>query len=163
MENPSAQYEFTPEENKFFSTVARQMRIVGVFKLLVGVLVIVLSIWGLSLCTRPSVELLKTLPKNELQATLRSFVMVNALLVSGIIGGLLMALLSIWTLNAASSFRNIVKTQGNDITLLKAALRSLGRLYFVKCLVFLCVGVGVIYQYYHIIRATWVNLVDKLK
>lgn len=96
----SDRYEFNQSHNQLIKDLAQKMRFVSYFLIALGVLLIIGGI-----------------------------VSVRSGLISGIINGVLQILIGFWTTKAASSFKLIVDTQGNDIENLMIALEQLRKLY----------------------------------
>src|SRR5438876_10692745 len=93
---PGKQYEFTQSENQVIGGLAGKMRIVGIFTLALGVLYLAAA--AFQILAIPQARAAHLLPA-----------------VSTVIAGLIYLAVGCWTLNAASSFRLIVTTQGSDI------------------------------------------------
>ncbi len=73
-----------------------------------------------------------------------------------IFSGTLYAVIGIWTQRAADSFRNVVYTQGKDITHLMAALDDLRKLYTLQF--WLCV-IGLVGTVAGLVAVTWFRLI----
>jgi hypothetical protein len=95
------QYEFSAAQNQTIGTLARSMRVVGAFLILMGV-----------------VELLGAV----LQLVRTGTFQIN-------LAWLLYFIFGAWTRKAARSFQLIVDTQGSDISHLMSALDNLRKIY----------------------------------
>ncbi len=97
-------YEFSTEHNTLFTNLASKLRTVGITFIVLGVL--------------------------------QSFLaLINAGtfgIITGVAGGVLFAVIGVLMVNAASSFKLIVDTEGQDIDNLMQALRSLLSMYTVQ-------------------------------
>lgn len=97
-------YEFSTEHNTLFTNLASKLRTVGITFIVLGVL--------------------------------QSFLaLINAGtfgIITGVAGGVLFAVIGVLMVNAASSFKLIVDTEGKDIDNLIQALRSLLSMYTVQ-------------------------------
>lgn len=97
-------YEFTPEQNTLFSNLAAKLRIVGIAFMVLGVL-----------------------------QSFLAFVNNGTFgVITGVLGGVLFAVIGVLMVNAASSFKLIVDTEGQDISNLMQALRSLLSMYTIQ-------------------------------
>lgn len=94
------QYEFSSSQNELITQLAEKMRFVAYFTIGLGVLVAIARLF-----------------------TLRGGG------ISNIITGVVLIIIGVWTNKAASSFKLIVNTQGNDIENLMGALGELRKLY----------------------------------
>lgn len=110
-------YEFSQSQNELISDLAAKMRFVSMFLIGLGVL-----------------------------ATITGLVTILRGGFSSIISGIVYLVIGIWTNKAASSFKMIVETQGNDIENLMGALGELRKLYTLQywlliiALVFIAIG-----------------------
>ncbi|MBD1804368.1 hypothetical protein H6F98_02635 [Microcoleus sp. FACHB-SPT15] len=93
-------YEFSSSQNELIKQLADKMRFVGYFLIGVGVLT---AIGGLLALRNGGV--------------------------GSIISGVVQVIIGVWTSKAASAFKLIVETQGNDIENLMGALGELRKLY----------------------------------
>ena len=111
-------YEFNNTQNQLIRELAEKMRFVGYFLIGLGVLV---TIFGLVLIARGGL--------------------------GNIIQGIVQIIIGFWTTKAASAFKQIVATQGNDIENLMGALAELRKLYtlqywlYIVALIFVALGV----------------------
>jgi hypothetical protein len=96
----SRQYEFSGSQNELIKNLADKMRFVAYFLIAAGVL-----------------------------AAIGGLVSLRGGGFGGIINGVVYVLIGVWTNSAASAFRRIVETQGNDIENLMGALGELRKLY----------------------------------
>lgn len=97
-------YEFTPEQNTLFSNLAAKLRIVGIAFMVLGVL-----------------------------QSFLAFVNNGTFgVITGVLGGILFAVIGVLMVNAASSFKLIVDTEGQDISNLMQALSSLLSMYTIQ-------------------------------
>ncbi len=94
------QYEFSSSQNELITQLAEKMRFVAYFTIGLGVLI---AIGGLFTVLRGGI--------------------------SNIITGVVQIIIGVWTNKAASSFKLIANTQGNDIENLMGALGELRKLY----------------------------------
>lgn len=111
-------YEFNNTQNQLIRELSEKMRFVGYFLIGLGVLV---TIFGLVLIARGGL--------------------------GNIIQGVVQIIIGFWTTKAASAFKQIVATQGNDIENLMGALAELRKLYtlqywlYIVALIFVALGV----------------------
>lgn len=103
MTQQASAFEFSDVQNDVISRLSGRMKFVGIFYIVVGAML------GLG-----SLAMLFIMP---LVAVLYGLVTVAEILIG------------VWTNNAASSFRMITSTQGNDVGYLMNALESLRKLY----------------------------------
>jgi len=147
------QYEFTPQQNALIGSLASKMRFVGLFFVVVGVinlliaLLVVLAVYRdrvpqswidrLPAETKASFEQHKDkLPTNNH--------LWGIALNAGVVG-LFYLIMGVWTRSAGHSFRQIVDTQGSDISHLMNALSSLHSMYaLVYTLLLLTLLVGLL-------------------
>jgi hypothetical protein len=94
-------FEFSAKQNETLRVLARRMKFVGVFYIVIGILL------GLF-------ALITMIPFASAIYALAAVVQI---------------LVGVWTTNAALSFKMIVETSGNDIAYLDNALGSLRKLY----------------------------------
>ena len=97
-----AQYEFDMSENEVIAGLASAMRFVAIVSIVFGAL---FALFGM----------------------LAAFKNAEGLLTAG--QGVLMILVGSWLVGAASGFRAVVATQGNDIANMMGALRKLRSVY----------------------------------
>jgi hypothetical protein len=96
-------FEFDAAQNETIRALSGKMKFVGVFYVVMGVLVAVMGLFTLFMIPFAGIiYLLLTIPQ---------------------------VLIGLWTMNAASSFKMIVETTGNDVAHLNSALESLQKLY----------------------------------
>jgi uncharacterized membrane protein len=120
---PPPGYEFTANQNESIRVLAGRMKFVGVFYIVMG------GLFGL-------VGL----------AALFFYTLLGIVYLIAIIPQLL---IGIWTVNAATSFRQVVDTKGHDIPYLMNALIALRKLYtlqfwlLILTLAFVVLGVAV--------------------
>lgn len=111
-------YEFNNTQNKLIRELSEKMRFVGYFLIGLGILV---AIGGLVLIARGGI--------------------------GNLIQGIVQIVIGFWTNKAASAFKQIVDTQGNDIENLMGALGELRKLYtlqywlYIVALIFVALGV----------------------
>src|SRR5262245_37615945 len=108
-----AQFEFTSNQNQLIGSLGSKMRLVGLVMVIMGVCTLLMAV-GIAVGGQSEAKL-KELPK----ATFWSIVGYYA------VAGFFYLLLGSWTRSAASSFRQIVDTRGQDISRLMDALGSL--------------------------------------
>lgn len=110
-------YEFNNTQNQLIRELSEKMRFVSYFLIGLGILV---AIGGLVLIARGGL--------------------------GNIIQGIVQILIGVWTNKAASAFKQIVDTQGNDIENLMSALGELRKLYtlqywlYIVALIFVAIG-----------------------
>lgn len=110
-------YEFSQSQNELISDLSAKMRFVSMFLIGLGVL-----------------------------ATITGLVTILRGGFSSIVSGIVYLVIGLWTNKAASSFKMIVETQGNDIENLMGALGELRKLYrlqywlLIIALVFIVIG-----------------------
>lgn len=110
-------YEFNNTQNQLIRELSEKMRFVSYFLIGLGILV---AIGGLVLIARGGL--------------------------GNIIQGIVQILIGVWTNKAASAFKQIVNTQGNDIENLMSALGELRKLYtlqywlYIVALIFVAIG-----------------------
>jgi hypothetical protein len=104
------QYEFKPNENKVIGGLAWRMHFVGLFLVFMGMIII-----GIGVVTAGHV----------------------AIRVGPIISGSLTCLVGLWTQRASVSLRNVVTTEGRDISHLIDALDDLRKLYSLQFWLFM--------------------------
>ena len=97
-------YEFSTEQNTLFSNLASKLRIVGITFIVLGILQSFLALINSGIFG----------------------------ILTGVAGGVLFAVIGVLMVNAASSFKLIVDTQGQDIDNLMHALRSLLSMYSIQ-------------------------------
>jgi hypothetical protein len=101
-------YEFTPEQNELFATLARRMRIVGIVAVMFALV---------AFAVVPLIYFY--LEPGKLRGT-------------PIVVGVFALFLGIWTRRSAREFEKVGHTSGHDILHLMQALDSLNRLYALK-------------------------------
>ncbi|PSO49628.1 MAG: hypothetical protein BRC33_06305 [Cyanobacteria bacterium SW_9_44_58] len=115
-ENPR-EYEFDESQNELIQGLASTMKFVGYFLIAVGILVAISGIF--------------TIAQGGF---------------SGLVQGIVQAIIGFWTIQAAKSFQLIVDTEGRDIENLMGALGELRKLYRLQywilmiALVFVVIG-----------------------
>ena len=113
----SQSYEFTSTQDRLISELSNKMRFVSYVLIVIGALLIFAGL-----------------------------VSINQGGFGSVIYGIVQLLVGVWTNKAASSFRKIAATQGNDINNLMDALAELRKLYtlqywlFILALVFIVIG-----------------------
>lgn len=111
-------YEFNNAQNQLIRELSEKMRFVSYFLIGLGILV---AIAGILVITRGGL--------------------------GNIIQGIIQIIIGFWTNKAASAFKQIVNTQGNDIENLIDALGELRKLYtlqywlYIVALVFVALGI----------------------
>jgi hypothetical protein len=115
---PRPEYEFDINENEVIDGLSRSMNFVGIIMMVFGGLIVLAGVVNL--------------PRGV------------ALLQIG--QGVVMILIGAWLAGAARSFRDMVRTEGNDITHLMAALRKLRSVYFTQAVLYIlaCVLVALL-------------------
>lgn len=104
-ENQTGEYEFNQQQNEIIKALSVKMLFVGIF-------LIVVSLFNLV----PAV--LAIVGGN-----------MNQQVLSKLITGVFYIIIGWWTINASSSFKLVVETEGSDITNLMNALGELKKLY----------------------------------
>jgi len=117
-----AGYEFTAEQNETIRKLAGRMKFVGVYSIVVGILVVLFSILALV----GALYLMTQLP-SEAGPGLKVQLIVGVLMYFAVAA--IQLLTGIWTSAAATQFKLIVTTVGQDIGHLMTALGSLRKLY----------------------------------
>jgi hypothetical protein len=131
------QYEFTQQQNGLIGSLASKMRFVGLFFVVVGLINLIVALLVVVAVFRDRVpqKWIDQLPA-ESKATIEQQkdklpnnnylwgIAINA----GVIG-LFYLVMGVWTRSAGDSFRQIVDTQGSDISHLMNALSSLHSMY----------------------------------
>ncbi|MGB3508939.1 MAG: hypothetical protein WBA93_06805 [Microcoleaceae cyanobacterium] len=118
------QYEFDRSQNELILDLSNKMRFVGYFLISVGILGIISGIIAL-FSSSPSLS------------------------INNFINGIVNMIFGVWINKAASSFKQIVDTQGNDIVNLMGALGELRKLFgliywlLIIALVFIVIGIVV--------------------
>lgn len=111
-------YEFNNAQNQLIRELSEKMRFVSYFLIGLGILV---AIAGIFVITRGGL--------------------------GNIIQGIIQVIIGFWTNKAASAFKQIVNTQGNDIENLIDALGELRKLYtlqywlYIVALIFVALGI----------------------
>lgn len=133
----SGQYEFSGDQNALMDGLATKMRGVGTFLLLLGFGMFVLAALGFlptvtdSLPTLPDgapPEVLSAIDRyTAFAAERRSQVYYGAL--ASALQGIILLISGVYVRRAASSFREIVRTEGRDISHLLEALGALKGLF----------------------------------
>jgi hypothetical protein len=115
---PRPEYEFDMTENEVIDGLSRSMSFVGIIMMVFGGLIVIAGVVNLPRAV--------------------------ALLEIG--QGVVMILIGAWLASAARSFRDMVRTEGNDITHLMAALRKLRSVYFTQAVLYIlaCVLVALL-------------------
>ena len=127
-----SQYEFSDAQNKLFDDLAGTMGFVGVASIAVGLMGGAMGVMAL----------LWSLDQGQGQ--------IQGL--GGILQGIVMTLTGLWIRNAATAFRKIAHTQGDDVSNLVDALTELknafalqrGLILVVGSLIALALGLGVV-------------------
>src|SRR5262245_12058321 len=139
------QYEFSQDQNTLIGSLASKMSLVGLFFVVVGVIQILMALMIVAAIYKDKIpdewvakskEYVEKLPddvKKQAEGyTLDKLPPKNHLwgmaLNVGVVG-LFYLLMGTWTRSSAASFRQIVTTQGQDVTHLMNALSSLHSMY----------------------------------
>ncbi len=113
------QYEFSSSQNELIKNLAEKMRFVSYFLIGVGVLI---AVSGAITLLRGGI--------------------------ANLITGVVQIVIGVWTNNAATAFKRIVDTEGNDIENLMGALGELRKLYnlqyWLLILTFIFAALGVL-------------------
>ncbi len=134
------QYEFSQDENVLVGSLASKMSLVGLFFVVVGVinvivaLVLVLAIFRTNVPKSWYDKLDKLSPEAKKQVeeqanNLPSNNHLWGITLNAAAVGVFYLLMGTWTRSAAGSFKQIVETQGQDISHLMKALGSLHSMY----------------------------------
>jgi hypothetical protein len=132
---PQAQpgYEFGPQENEVFAGTGGWMMFVGIAQTIIGLLALLATIgvytqaqqrasryqsYGYGGYPRYGSYYSSPPPDNS-----------AGVLIGGLIGTALIFLLAVFTIRAASGFRTVANTSGNDVPNLMHAMRNLRALY----------------------------------
>lgn len=99
----SQSFEFSESQNQLFSDLARKMRFVSYFLIVLGVVSLIAGIFTL-----------------------------NRTGLGDVVQGVLSIVIGAWTGKASASFQLIVETRGNDIENLMGALGELRKLYLLQ-------------------------------
>jgi hypothetical protein len=102
IKTPSYEHEFSEEHNREFSKLAGAMKFVAIVMFIFGIIYMILGVMAMS---APVVALL-TIGR-----------------------GVIFVVIAGWLWSAATSFNDIVKTEGNDLMNLMFALRKLRSVY----------------------------------
>lgn len=138
-------YEFTAEENKTFRNLAQYMRNVGMFFSLLGILAAGGAIYILYEGNRVLEKLPADVDVSILQQAVGTVILFGALCLA----------LGLFTRGAASSFRLVVDTEGDDISHLMNALTALKRLYFILFIIAAIGLAGLVIQLYVPLLLGW--------
>src|SRR5262245_60017069 len=138
---PGREYEFTQEHNTTIDALAGRMRGVGLFLIVIAILnflfaaLVVLVIYRAKLpqtyvdaVLNKAGEAAKTDVKTQLE-NLPPDNHLWGIAIGSAVNALLYLLIGVWTRHAGKSFRLIVDTRGNDISLLMSALSALNKMY----------------------------------
>ncbi|HEV7558062.1 MAG TPA: hypothetical protein VGO00_21490 [Kofleriaceae bacterium] len=106
---PAYEHEFSEEHNREFSKLAGAMKFVALVMFILGVVYMILGVLSMS---APIVALLE----------------IGRAVIFMVIGG--------WLWSAATSFNDIVKTEGNDVMNLMYAMRKLRSVYTLQAWLF---------------------------
>jgi hypothetical protein len=140
------EYEFSDEQNALLGNLAGKMRYVGLFSVLFGVFALLLTLVLVLFINRDRLpadfrakaaeyykQAQETLPPEAKEYTLDKIPSNNTFLTgvaifTGVVG-LIFLLQGSWSRSSAASFQQIVDSQGNDISHLMNAVRSLQNMY----------------------------------
>jgi hypothetical protein len=124
-----AWYEFNEGENFTIGETARYARLWGIISLVAGVLLLMMGIFA-------AVAFAALVPATATgsSSALVKPAMVVAIGVSLIPSALVSILGGVFYMNASSSLRLVVETQGNDIPLLMQAIQSLSRAFMIEAI-----------------------------
>ena len=100
----SGSYEFTDEQNRLFSDLAKKMRLVGFFMLVLGIAALIALV--VRLVAAGGEPIYVALPV-----------------------GVFLVLTGLWTLRSEIAFRRIVDTEGRDISHIMKAMGELRKFY----------------------------------
>lgn len=144
------EYEFSDEQNALLGNLAGKMRYVGLFSVLFGVFALLLTLVLILFINRDRLpadfrkqaadyyeQVQKSLP-DDVKAKASEYsldkVPTNNTFLTGVaiftgVVGLIFLLQGSWSRSSAASFQQIVDSQGNDISHLMNAVRSLQNMY----------------------------------
>ena len=116
----ASEYEFSTAQNEVFSELGSAMGFVAVALVLLGALSMLGGVWQFVEGAR-------------------------GVGIAGLIEGIVMLLIGIWTRGAAGSVHQIVASSGNDIANLMHAMEHLGRVYWLqRALLIVAIAFGVL-------------------
>jgi hypothetical protein len=138
---PPRGYEFSPEQNALFGSLAGRMRGVGLILVLLGLLNLIVA--GFVIVALNKERLPKTMTDGVVnsvpeatQAALREQLsklppddQMWSIALGSTINAFLYLLIGIWTRSAARSFQQVVETKGSDIGHLMEGLAALNKMY----------------------------------
>jgi hypothetical protein len=133
MSTGPSQFEFGPDHNILFGSLAYKMRWVGLFFAVVGAANLILAILLVAtVLTHPvPADRLQQFP-TEVQEQLRQLPPKNQLWAMAIgmgLSGVIYLMIGVWTRQAAAAFRRIVDTRGRDVQELMQGLSALHKMY----------------------------------
>jgi len=134
-----AEYEFSPQQNQLIGDLARKMAMVGFFIMLFGGLQMFNGIVSLISFRNPDKVIAAAknagVPEDKIKALQQALTADGFLSPAAVaalafaLSGFLMLLVGVWTQQAAAGFANIVRSKGNDIASLMAALGAMHKKY----------------------------------
>ena len=152
-----AEYEFSAEQNTSIKTLYGKMGTVGLFTVLIGLLMLIVSVAGVASTYMGSTPKIpdNVAPDVKVKFT-EAMAFVNAnrsLTLYSSAGGALFAVIllavGVYVRRASASFKAIVATEGNDITNLMNAVDSLKRTFSMfHTLLMLALVIGIAYAGY---------------
>jgi hypothetical protein len=174
--SPAAQYEFTEDQNRTFSSLAGSMRFVGLFSVIFGLIALLITLLAVLFIfkdrlpagfrekaadyyQKAKAKLPEDLQKQADDYSVDKIPTNNSFLVGVAVfcgvTGLFFLLQGVWARSSAASFQKIVDTKGDDISHLMYAVGSLrtmyGLLYMLLALALLAglVAIGLtVYMYF---------------
>ncbi len=124
------EYEFDNSQNQVIEQLAHKMRFCGIFLIIVGVIIALPGVLTLSgILIMPGIAL------PGLTLLIAAMYFLNALFY---------IVVGMWTVKAASSFKLIVDTTGNDISHLMNALGELKKLYTLQYTLLIIGIIGIV-------------------
>ncbi|MFM7148557.1 MAG: hypothetical protein ACKO23_01825 [Gemmataceae bacterium] len=140
----ASQYEFNPQENELIGGLASKMSFVGLFFLVIGIIYLLTAVMVIPAIVSDKVpadwaaktqDYLNKLPDDvrkqaeEHMASVPPRKQLWTIAFNAGLIGFINLLIGVWTRNAASEFKQVVTTQGQDVSHLMKGLGSLNNMY----------------------------------